>query len=158
MIVPDVDAQTGGLAAFDRGFGVALVDAVNARTALPGLVPTVPINGSRYIDGSVRSSENLDLAPDHAQVPVLAPLGGRGQRAPAAGQFEALRRPPEGGMDLESQTEALGRQGSHVVVITRDADSRPAMGTNQTDLATRIPAARAGFAQGRREATRGGGP
>jgi hypothetical protein len=28
------------------------------------------------------------------------------------------------------------------------------MGTNQMDLATRIPAARAGFAQGKQEATR----
>jgi NTE family protein len=39
-------------------------------------------------------------------------------------------------------------------VITPDTDSRAAMGTNLMDLATRIPAARAGFAQGKREATR----
>jgi len=39
-------------------------------------------------------------------------------------------------------------------VITPDADSRTAMGTNQTDLTTRIPAARAGFDQGKREAIR----
>jgi NTE family protein len=39
-------------------------------------------------------------------------------------------------------------------VITPDADSRAAMGTNQMDLANRIPAARAGFAQGKQEATR----
>jgi NTE family protein len=45
-------------------------------------------------------------------------------------------------------------QGSRVEVITPDADSRAAMGTNQMDLATRIPAARAGFAQGKQEATR----
>ena len=34
------------------------------------------------------------------------------------------------------------------------ANSRAAMGTNQMDLATRIPAARAGFAQGKQEVTR----
>jgi len=56
--------------------------------------------------------------------------------------------------DLASQVEALRRQGSHVEVITPDTDSRAAMGTNQMDPATRIPAARAGFAQGRQEATR----
>jgi hypothetical protein len=39
-------------------------------------------------------------------------------------------------------------------VITPDADSRAAMGTNQMDPATRIPAARAGFTQGKQEATR----
>jgi len=55
---------------------------------------------------------------------------------------------------LEGQVEALRRQGSHVEVITPDADSRAAMGTNQMDPATRIPAARAGFTQGKQEATR----
>jgi NTE family protein len=65
-----------------------------------------------------------------------------------------IRRSPEWGTDLASQAEALRKQGSRVVVITLDADSRAAMGTNQMDPATRIPAARAGFAQGKQEATR----
>ena len=39
-------------------------------------------------------------------------------------------------------------------MITPDAGSRAAMGTNQMDPATRIPAARAGFAQGKQEAVR----
>jgi hypothetical protein len=75
---------------------------------------------------------------------VLSPFGGRTGTIPA-GQFEGLRRFP--GADLASQVEALRKQGSRVEVITPDADSRAAMGTNQMDLATRIPAARAGFAQ-----------
>ena len=54
----------------------------------------------------------------------------------------------------EGQVEGLRKQGSRVEVITPDADSRAAMGTNQMDPATRIPAARAGFAQGKQEATR----
>jgi hypothetical protein len=87
-------------------------------------------------------------------VVVLSPLGGRSQTPPEAGQFEGLRRPPEWGTDLASQVEALRKQGSRVEVITPDADSRAAMGTNQMDPATRIPAARAGFAQGKQEATR----
>jgi len=74
--------------------------------------------------------------------------------ADPAGQFEGLRRSPEWGTDLGSQVEALRKQGSRVEVITPDADSRAAFGTNQTDPATRIPAARAGFAQGKQEATR----
>ena len=153
MIVVAVDAQTGELAAFDRDSGVDLVDAVSASTALPGLVPTVSINGTRYIDGGVRSTDNADLASGYAHVVVLSPLGGR-NGTPSEGQFEGLRRPPEWGVDLESQVEALRKQGSHVEVITPDADSRAAMGTNQMDPATRIPAARAGFAQGQREAAR----
>jgi NTE family protein len=151
MIVVAVNAHTGELAAFDRESGVELVDAVTASTALPGLVPTVSINGARYIDGGVRSSENADLASGYANVVVLSPLGGRSGTLPE-GQFEGLRRPP--GADLGSQVEGLRKGGSRVEVITPDADSRTAMGTNQMDLATRIPAARAGFAQGKQEATR----
>jgi NTE family protein len=159
MIVVAVDAHTGELAAFDRDCGVDLVDAVTASTALPGLVPTHPINGTRYIDGGVRSPDNADLASGYANVVVLSPLGGRSQTPPErgadpSGQFEGLRRPPEWGVDLASQVEGLRKQGSRVEVITPDADSRAAMGTNQMDPATRIPAARAGFAQGKREATR----
>jgi len=159
MIVTAVDAHTGELAAFDRDSGVDLADAVTASTALPGLVPTHSINGTRYIDGGVRSADNADLASGYANVVVLSPLGGRSQTPPEPGagpaaQFEGLRRLPEWGTDLASQVEALRRQGSHVEVITPDAGSRAAMGTNQMDPATRIPAARAGFAQGKQEATR----
>ena len=156
MIVVAVDAHTGELAAFDRDSGVDLVDAVTASTALPG-GPTHSINGTRYINGGVRSGENADLASGFANVVVLSPFGGRNRTPPErgadpAGQFEGLRRFP--GADLPSQVEALRKQGSHVEVITPDADSRAAMGTNQMDPATRVPAARAGLAQGKQEATR----
>ena len=39
-------------------------------------------------------------------------------------------------------------------MITPDADSQAAMGTNKMDPATRIPSARTGFVQGKHEATR----
>jgi NTE family protein len=152
MIVVAVDAHTGELAAFDRDCGVDLVDAVTASTALPGAGPTQSINGNRYINGGVRSAENADLACGYAKVVVLSPFGGRSGALPE-GQFEGLRRFPDA--DLASQVDTLRRQGSRVEVITPDADSRAAMGTNQMDPATRVPAARAGFAQGRWEATRG---
>jgi len=151
MIVVAVDARTGELAAFTRDSGVELVDAVTAATALPGLVPTHDIDGTRYINGGVRSADNADLASGYAHVVVLAPFGGRSGPLPA-GQFEGLRRFP--GAELASQVETLRAQGSCVDVITPDADSRVAMGTNQMDPATRVPAARAGFAQGKREAAR----
>ena len=97
MIIVAVDAHTGELAAFNRDSGVDLVDAVTASTALPGLVPTVSINGTHYIDGGVRSLDNADLASGYANVMVLSPLGGRSQTPPQAGQFEGLRRLPEWG-------------------------------------------------------------
>lgn len=146
MIVVAVNAHTGELATFDRDSGVDLVDAVTAGTALPGLVPTHNINGTHYINGGVRSAENADLAAGYANVVVLAPFGRR-SKTPPPGQFEGLRRFP--GADLEGQVEGIRKQGSRVEVITPDADSQAAMGANQMDPATRIPAARAGFAQGR---------
>jgi NTE family protein len=138
MIVAAVNAHTGELVAFDRDSGVDLVDAVMAGTALPGVVPTHNINGTHYINGGVRSAENADLAMGYAHVVVISPFGGR-TGPPPAGQFEGLRRFP--GADLESQVEALRQQGSRVEVIAPDADSSAAMGTNQMDPATRIPAA-----------------
>jgi len=151
MIVVAVDAHTGVLAAFDRDSGVDLADAITAATALPGVAPTHSINGTRYINGGVRSADNADLASGYANVVVLSPFSERCGPLPE-GQFEGLRRFP--GTDLASQVEALRKQGSHVEVITPGTDSRVAMGTNQMDPATRIPAARAGFAQGKEEATR----
>jgi NTE family protein len=157
MIVVAVDAHTGELAAFDRDSGVDLVDAVTASTALPGMTFTHNINGTHYINGGVRSAENADLASGYANVVVLSPFGGRNRTPPErgaapAGQFEGLRRFP--GADLASEVEALREQGSHVEVITPDAGSEAAMGTNQMDPAVRIAAARAGFAQGKQAATR----
>jgi NTE family protein len=154
MLIVALDAHTGELIAFDRNAGVNLVDAVTASTALPGLVPTVSINGARYIDGGVRSPDNADLASGHASVVVLSPVGGRSQTPPERGRFEGLRRPPEWGMDLESQVELLRANGSQVETITPDDAARAAMGTNQMDPATRGPAARAGYDQGKREADR----
>jgi NTE family protein len=151
MIVVAVDAHTGELAAFDRDSGVDLVDAVTASTALPGTTPTVGINGTHYINGGVRSVDNADLASGYANVVVLSPFSERSGPLPE-GQFEGIRRFP--GADLASQVETLRQQGSHVEIITPDTDSRAAMGTNQMDPATRGPSARAGYAQGRHEATR----
>ncbi|MEU0885018.1 patatin-like phospholipase family protein [Lentzea sp. NPDC005914] len=153
MIVVAVNAHTGELAAFDRDSGVDLVDAVTASTALPGGAPTHNINGTHYVNGGVRSAENADLASGFATVVVLSPFGGRTGPLPE-GQFEGLRREPEWGTDLDSQVEALRRQGSRVELITPDTDSVAATGTNQMDLATRVPSARAGYAQGKREAGR----
>src|SRR5580704_14448380 len=50
-----------------------VVAAVTASTALPGVTPTHSINGTRYINGGVRSAENADLASGYASVVVLSP-------------------------------------------------------------------------------------
>ena len=121
MIVVAVDAHTGELAAFDRDSGVDLADAVTASTALPGLTPTHSINGTRYINGGVRSGENADLASGYANVVVLSPFGGRSRTPPErgadpAGQFEGLRRFPGAGPGKPGRGPAQAgqpRRGDH---------------------------------------------
>jgi NTE family protein len=152
MIIVAVNAHTGELAAFDRNSGVDLADAVTASTALPG-GPSPSIKGVRYMSGGVRSADNADLAAGYANVIVLTPLSERSGPLPP-GQFEGIRRSPDWGNDLASEVAALRRSGSRVEVLKPDGESRAAMGINQMDPATRIPSARAGFAQGRREAAR----
>jgi NTE family protein len=96
MIVVAIDAHTGDLATFDRDSGVDLVDAVTAGTALPGSSPTISINGTRYINGGVRSAENADIASCYSNVVVLSPFGGRSRTLPE-GQFEGCADRSNGG-------------------------------------------------------------
>ena len=82
---------------------------------------------------------------------MLSPFGGLS--GPPAG------RPVRGSAQIPGRGpgepgRGLREQGSRVEAITPDAESRAGMGVNQMDPATRVPAARAGFAQGKREATR----
>src|SRR5215469_9477599 len=107
MIVTAVDAHTGELAAFTRDSGVDLVDAVTASCALPGLVATHSVNGTHYIDGGVRSTENADLASGYANVVVLSPLGGRTRTPPERGADPA--RSEEHTSELQSRRDLVCR-------------------------------------------------
>ncbi len=130
-----VDTATGAHRVFDRASGVALVDAVAASCAVPGVWPPATIDGARYMDGGVRSSDNADLASGFARVIVVSPLGLSGM----------LPTP----YPLRDVVARLRSEGSDVIVLTPDADSIAAMGKNPLDPATRAPSAHAGRAQGR---------
>jgi NTE family protein len=135
VLITAVDARTGEPVVFDRHSGVDLVDAVAASTS-SGL--PYGIGDGRFIDGGYRrSSENADLAAGYGRVLVLSPLGGR------------TRAPLEGGMDLATQASELRAAGSRVETVLPDSNSRNAFGNNMMDLSTRVPAARAGYDQGK---------
>jgi NTE family protein len=129
-----VDAGSGADALFDAESGVSLVDAVAASSAVPGVWPPVTINGRRYVDGGVRSSDNADLAAGCARVLVISPLGADSP-LPLRPLSEAVRE--------------LRAGGSQVTVISPDAASVATFGTNPLDPSSRVPAAEAGRAQGR---------
>jgi NTE family protein len=131
-----VDAQTGEHRIFARADGVALVDAVAASCAIPLEWPTVEIGGRRYMDGGMRSTLNLDLAPGNDPVIALAPS------TAALGRWARIGR----------QRSALGQRV--VEIIRRDSESTRVQGRDVLDKSVVPAVAAAGREQGRREADR----
>ncbi|MCO1654685.1 patatin-like phospholipase family protein [Pseudonocardia humida] len=137
LVVTVVDAADGEFRAIDAESGVGLVDAVAASCAVPGVWPTVTIDGRRYMDGGMRSPTNADLATGHRRVLVVAPVPGM-PGSPL-------------GPGLDQELEELRGGGAQVHVVTADEAALRAFGTNPLDPATREPAARAGRDQATRE-------
>lgn len=130
-----VDCGSGELAAFDASSGVSLVDAVAASCAVPGIWPPVTIDGRRYMDGGVRSADNADLAAGAERIVVISPLG--------------MNSELPTWLPLHDVVAGLAADGASVTVVSPDAASVAAIGTNPLDPETRVPAATAGRAQGR---------
>ncbi|HEY1487581.1 MAG TPA: patatin-like phospholipase family protein [Micromonosporaceae bacterium] len=137
MMLPAVDAATGEPVVFTKDSDVALVDAVAASCAVPGVWPPVTIAGRRYIDGGVRSSTNADLAAGHERILVIVP---------------SLEGQPDPFSHLDAEVAQLAP--SEVAVIYADAASISAFGTNPLSPLTRPAAARAGRDVGRAAAKR----
>jgi NTE family protein len=132
LLIPVVEATTGGRRVLDRSSGVELVDAVAASSAVPGVWPPVTLGDARYIDGGVWSLTNSDLASGQDRVLVLAPIVDGSVAAELAGL----------GPDVRTE------------VVSPDDASLEAFGPDVLDPAVREPSARAGLAQGRAEADR----
>lgn len=132
-----VEASTGELRVFTRADGVPLVDAVAASCAVPLAAAPVVIAGGRYLDGGMRSTLNLDLAPGAGPVIALAPS------TAAIGPWARIA----------TQRAALDEQ-RRVEILFRDAASRRAQGRDVMDR-TVVPAlVAAAREQGRNEASR----
>lgn len=135
--VTAIDALTGERVVFNRDSGVALVDAVAASTAVPGVWPPVTIGDRRFIDGAVGSSVNLVAANDCDDIVVLVPQGENSPSPFGSGPAAEIADFP----------------GETLTVFADDA-SLAAFGRNPLDPACRIPSAIAGREEGRREAGR----
>jgi NTE family protein len=132
VLLPAVDTGSGAVAVFTRESGVALVDAVAASCAVPGVWPPVAIGGRRYMDGGTRSMTNADLAAGAERVLIVVPAL---EDAPALW-----------GASLADEVAALAPAA--VVVVHADQASVDAFGTNALSPSTRAAAARAGRAVG----------
>ncbi len=136
LTVTAVDAATGEFRTFDRTSGVALLQAVAASCAVPGVYPPVTIGGERYIDGGMRSAANADLAVGYDRLIVLAPV-------------------PRGiGPIVSVDAQVSSMLSARVAVLAPDEGSRAAIGRNVLDPAARAPSARAGRAQAAQEIAR----
>jgi NTE family protein len=69
-----IDTQSGELRVWDAAAGVPLDRAVASSCAVPIVFPPVTIDGSRYMDGGMRTPLNADLAAEHAAVIVVSCL------------------------------------------------------------------------------------
>jgi len=135
MLLTAVDTDTGELRVFDRESGVNLVDAVAASCAVPGIWPTVEIDGHHYMDGGMRSVANADLAAGADVVLILVPAPETSVAGPTLASAELAALAP-----------------ARVHAVFADASSLAAFGANPLDPAVRRPAARAGREQGRQRA------
>jgi NTE family protein len=127
LLVTAVEAESGEAVVFGRDSGAALADAVAASCAVPLVWPPMTVNGTRYIDGGVRSPVNADYATGCSRVLVIAPVAG------------SIRRSGR----ISRQLATLGPD-VRKAVVTPDAEARAAMGRNVLDPAYRAAAARAG--------------
>lgn len=130
LVVTAVDADTGEPVAWDATAEVPLTRAVAASCAVPCVFPPVPIDGSRFMDGGVRSVTNADLAAGADSVVVIAPTVGIFRGSP------------------EAELRELG--GARTIVISPDPAAREAIGPNVLDDSRRGAALDAGRTQGER--------
>lgn len=126
LAVVAVEALTGEPVLFDRLSGVGLVDAVAASCAVPAVWPPVTIGDRRYVDGGVRSANNIDLALGHDRILVVAVF-----------------------VDPDTAVQAafLTERGAEVALITPDERATEVIMSDPLAPENRIPAALAGLAQ-----------
>lgn len=133
-----VEAESGQRTVFDASSGIALLDAVVASGAVPGIFPPVCFRGRHYFDGGFYSTENADVALGYERVLIL------GLRS---------RNSPLGVVSLEESLHKLRAAGAQVRVIHPDEATEAAfasVGRNVLDPAVAGPAARAAHLQGTR--------
>jgi NTE family protein len=133
-----VEAATGAFQVWDRDSGVPMHLAVASSCSVPGLFPSITINGKRYTDGGVRSGTSADLASGYDSVLIIAPIGaGKDGIDPLLGRA------------AHAEADALRATGSRVELVFPDAATMEAFGINRMDSSRRPQCIEAGRAQGK---------
>ena len=125
LLVCAVDTESGERRVFDRDCGVSIDRVVAASSAVPGIFPSVAIDGRIYMDGQVHSSTNADLLLDREPARALIAMPTNELNAQALG-VHARRC-----VELEhKQLEAAGWQ---ISLRTPSADDVAKMGRSLMD-------------------------
>jgi NTE family protein len=137
LLLTAVDVESGEFRAWDRDSGVELARAVASSCAVPALFPPVTIDGSRYMDGGIRSVNNADLAKGYDKVLVVAFLNMFAQAGGPLGKI------------VNVEYDLLRESGSEVEVVGPDEQAVAAFGMNPMDMNKRVEGGQEGLRQGR---------
>jgi NTE family protein len=135
--IATVDCATGERRVWTAADGADLIRVVSASSAVPGLIPPVPIDGVSYMDGGVWSLMNSDLiiGMDVSDVLLVAPQAGGGLLAPGARAT------------LEREQARLDGAGFRTHALVPGA-AYESIGVNAMDATLRAPAVEIGLADG----------
>jgi NTE family protein len=111
-----IDTQTGALRLWDATAGVPLDRAVASSCSVPMVFPPVTIDGSRYMDGGMRTPLNADLAAGHAAVIVVSCLAMVLPEGVTEPVFEATAA------QIEAELAVLRGGGAAVEIIAPGAE------------------------------------
>jgi NTE family protein len=137
MHIVTTDSLTGELRLLSADSGIPITTATSASGAVPGIWPSVTIDGRDYVDGGMVSAANAYLAAGHDVTVVLAPMPSGFAGIPS----------------VQDDVDQLNETATAILAVPDDA-SRTAIGANPYDATRAAAAAEAGRQQGRVFATR----
>ena len=111
-----IDTQTGALRVWDAAADVPLDRAVASSCAVPMVFPPVTIDGTRYMDGGMRTPLNADLAAGHAAVVVVSCMAMVLPEGISDPMFEAMAA------QIENELAVLHNVGAAVEIIGPGAE------------------------------------
>jgi NTE family protein len=139
-----IDANTGTFHVWDADSGIDHVRAVASSCAVPGVFPTIEIEGRRYHDGGIRSLTNADLAAGARRVLVVTIMSvPRESTDPRAARMRARR---------DAEDQQIADSGGSSLTVAPDEAARTVIGINFMDPSVAPAAATAGVEQAERMA------
>jgi NTE family protein len=145
-----IDTKTGELHVWDQAAGVPLAAGVASSCSVPGVFPAVSINGSRYMDGGMRTPLNADLAAGHAAVIAVSCLPLALPEGFSDPMFDAILGQTQA--ELAAVREAGGTLGT--IEPGEEFLEVSGWGANLMDPGRAAPAYQAGLRQAEAEADR----